>query len=104
MVDYQAPNWPQSNPVELYWGNLKWDYRSLDLGDKTADVGGAVRAFAAAVTVADVEGWVLHTDDFCRSVVARDPEAIVSSTSRSPTGDCPVVNWGCARTSKVARA
>lgn len=76
MVDYQAPNWPQSNPVELYWGNLKWDYRSLDLGDKTADVGGAVRAFAAAVTVADVEGWVLHTDDFCRSVVARDPEAI----------------------------
>jgi transposase len=72
-VKFTPPYWPESQPVELWNGNLKVDYYTWDSDQRGPNVGAAVQTFAAAVTDTDAEGWIKKTDAFCRAVLARDP-------------------------------
>ena len=71
-VEFTPPYWPQFQPCELMWNNMKGDYRSWDCAYKVRDVGQSMRRFVAEVCESECRGWVQHTDKFCRAVVGRD--------------------------------
>jgi len=75
-VEWTAPMWPQCMPQELYWGNMKGDYRGWDLKDKKDDVEKSVRLFDMNVEERDVRGWVEKTDKFCQAVVDKDADTL----------------------------
>jgi transposase len=79
-VEFTPPYWPQVQPQELYWSNMKIDYRGWDAVDKVENVGASVRQFADIVKVDDVRGWVRKTEKFCAAVLAKDSTVLDSLT------------------------
>ena len=77
-VEFTAPYWSHTMPMELAWNNLKLDYRGWDTKSKVARVNESVKKFFNAVTSRDVEGFIRHTDEFAFKVAARD-EAFLKS-------------------------
>ena len=75
-IDWTAPYHPQTQPWELAFNNMKYDYRSWPTHQKIADVGGCMRRFAMEIDEDAVRGWVNHTDKYCRAVANRDPDVL----------------------------
>ena len=71
-IEFTPPYWPQFQPCELMWNNMKCDYRSWDCAYKVADVGGSMYRFVMEVRETECRGWVQHTDKFCSAVVDKD--------------------------------
>ena len=75
-IDFTAPYWPQSQPVEAFWGNMKWCWRTEYGAADRKDVIAFVYRFFRIVAVErheEVGGWCRKTDAFCKAVVDSDP-------------------------------
>jgi hypothetical protein len=71
-VEFTPPYWPQLQPVELFWSNLKFDWRAMYDAKDRKDVTGFIRKFALAVSTADLKGWCEKTEKYARAVRERD--------------------------------
>ena len=75
-VSWTPPYWPQVQPIELWNGGLKLDYRGWETKDKKKDVAASVRLYAQSVTDSEVESLIRHTDDFCKAVCKGDKKVL----------------------------
>lgn len=73
-VDFTPPYWPQCQPVEKLWANLKWDWFSYHSKDRAQykDLTDYIQKFFGTVKEKELLGWVRHTDKFCRAVGTKD--------------------------------
>ena len=71
-VDHQAPLWPQTQPCELLFNNMKWDYRSWPTVQKSRDVGRSMQTFMQQVPPEECLRFVQKTDTFCKAIVDQD--------------------------------
>jgi hypothetical protein len=74
--EYTAPLWPSAQPMELYWNNGKGDYRLWNALDKTGDVAKSIRQVDRSFEASDIEGFVRHTDEFCKLVALRSYDTL----------------------------
>jgi hypothetical protein len=74
-VNWSAPYWSEGMPLELYWANLKTDYRGYAPEWRTG-VQAYVHKFAAMVDGFERKGMVEHIDKFCEKVLTRDPSVL----------------------------
>lgn len=79
-VRFTPQYWPETQPVELWNQNLKFDYKDRNHDERGPDVGRAIRQFCNAVDNDNPErhaqGWVEKTDQFCRAVCEEDAEVL----------------------------
>jgi hypothetical protein len=75
-VDFTPPYWPQLQPVELLWANLKFDWRSMYDAKDRKDVPRFVRTFAMAVNTSDLRGWCEKAETYARAVRDRDASVL----------------------------
>ena len=71
-VDFTAPYWPQGQPVELFWSNMKSCWRFEWPAAQRRDVIAFVQQFFSSVSEEDLDAWVCHTDKFSQAVVDQD--------------------------------
>lgn len=75
-VCWTPPYWPQVQPIELWNGGMKHDYRGWDTKDKQKDVAASVRLYAENVSDSEVASLIRHTDDFCSAVCKGDKKVL----------------------------
>ena len=77
-IDWSAPYWSEAMPVELYWANLKHDYRAYDKSWRGKDVDQYIHKFATAASLepGQMKNMVEHTDKFVQAVLHRDTKVL----------------------------
>ena len=77
-VDFTPPYWPQQQPVEKIWSNLKWDWYNYQCVDRKqfGDLRNYIMKFFGTITDKELLGWVRHTDKFCRAILTKDSSVL----------------------------
>jgi len=73
VLELTAPYWPQAQPTELSWSNMKWCWRNDYDEDDRDDPERFVRTFFESDDLENhLKGWVVKTDKWCTAVIQRD--------------------------------
>lgn len=71
-IEWTPPYWPQCQMVELFWSNMKWDFRTNWSASHRKSVPVFVKTFFHTVKPSDLVGWCEKTDKFCNAVLTKD--------------------------------
>ena len=98
-IDFTPPYWPQLQPVELFWANLKCDWRLYWDAKDRKDVPGFVRTFSKKIAFKDLSGWCEKTEKFARAVRDRDA-SVLTPLELEHIGRIEVLADGSAKAKK----